>query len=159
MCVSVYVCLGMYMLVCMCLPAYWWMGVNVCLCMHVPLCVCLCIVYVCVCVPVCLPMFVSVLVCECLFMYVCVYLCVAVCLPVCEYVGVRERMYLLKHAYFCRNIIDKKRNALSESSCCVTYDKYNRIPMTEAVNLAKNEIQLMLWLQTISRISISQSLI
>lgn len=145
MCVCLPVCFPLYTTVLMCACVWVWMPAYVWVC--VPVCSC---VFACKCICVCLrvPLFVS--------LHVPVY--VSLWEREKEMERGREGMCVFSQARtFVQEHYRQEKNALSESFCCVTYEEYNRIPMAEPANLAKNEIQLMLYLQTISRISISQS--
>jgi len=76
LCVSMCVCVCVYMSVCVCLCVYVYM--CVCLCMSVCLCVHVCVsVSVCICLCVCVYMYVSVSVCMCLCVSVYVTSCSA----------------------------------------------------------------------------------
>lgn len=80
--VGVYVCVYLYMFMCMhvCVCVYMFMCVFVCICVYICLCLCVCVctyfyVYVCMFV-------VCVCVCVCMFVYMCVCLCGCMCVYV-----------------------------------------------------------------------------
>ena len=88
MCVSVCVCVFLYVCVCMCVYR------CVCVCMGVSVCVYVC-VYVCVCIYVC------VCVCVCMCVYVCVCMCVCMCVSVCVSVCI----YIYVCVFVCLSLL------------------------------------------------------
>ena len=96
MCLWVYMCLSVYMCLCVC--------VSMCLCVYVSVCLC---VSMCLCLYVSMCLCVCVSVCLCVCVSVCLCVCVSMCLCVCVSVT-------------CRSSCQKYGSSLGKSApwCC-----------------------------------------